>query len=139
MLAWLMNKGSLAYTYIQLQLQAVLCITLNFIDLQFTLVLNTIIVVTPTTPSLIELHDYVTPHYASMWKLIGKYLGLPIGKLNNIEAGWPTNVEHCCNQMLEAWLDTDTKASWKKMHKAIRQSARSSNLNQASLYKGEQL
>ena len=57
-----------------------------------------------------------------MWKSIGTHLGLPRGKLCNIEAGWPTNVEWCCNQMLEVWLNTDTNASWRKIDKAIRRS-----------------
>ena len=75
-----------------------------------------------------ELFEYVTPHHASKWKSIGICLGLPCGKLENIEAGWPKNVEWCCDRMLELWLGTDTKASWKKINKAIQRSvARASN------------
>ena len=43
---------------------------------------------------------------------MGTLLGLPIGKLNAIEAGWPTNVKWCCNQMLDKWLEVDPTASW---------------------------
>ena len=46
-------------------------------------------------------------------------MGVPIGELNAIEAGWPTNVKWCCIQMLEKWLDMDVMASWEKIHVAI--------------------
>lgn len=49
-------------------------------------------------------------------------MGIPIGKLDNIEAGWPTNVEWCCDKMLEVWLDVDVNASWEKIRKAVQQS-----------------
>ena len=64
-------------------------------------------------------------------------MGLPRGKLENIEAGWPTNVEWCCNQMLQLWLDTDTTASLEKIRNAIQQSTVFSNRTQASLHKCE--
>jgi len=47
--------------------------------------------------------------------VIGTLLGLPSGELNAIEAGYPTNVKWCCNQMLERWLEIDTTASWGKL------------------------
>jgi len=80
-----------------------------------------------TTPSLKDLYEDITPQYAAKWKVIGTLLGLSSGKLSNIEAGWPTNVEKCCNDMLEAWKEIDTEASWKKMCEAIESPAVSSS------------
>ena len=71
------------------------------------------------TPLLKDLYQYITPHYAAEWKIIGSLLGLPNGELKAIEAGYPTNVKWCCNQMLEKWLEMDTTASWDKMFRAI--------------------
>ena len=84
------------------------------------------------TQSLGELINIVTV-YAAKWKVIGTLLGLPSGKLNSIEAGWPTNAEWCCYNMLEAWLNIDTTASWQKIQAVI---AEVSGI-QASVSKGE--
>ena len=79
-----------------------------------------------TTPSLKDLIEYTTPRYAADWKMIGTLLGLPSGELNAIEAGWPTNVIWCCNQMLEKWLEMDPTASWGKLFTVIESPAVSS-------------
>ena len=68
-----------------------------------------------TTPLLKDLCEHITPQYAADWKVIGILLGLPSGELNAIEAGYPTNVKWCCNQMLEKWLDIDATATWRKL------------------------
>ena len=72
-----------------------------------------------TTPLLKDLYLHVTSQYAANWKVIGTLLGLPSGELKAIEAGYPTNVKWCCNQMLEKWLEMDTTASWSKLFTAI--------------------
>lgn len=87
-----------------------------------------------TTPSLKELENSVTPQHAAKWKVMGTLLGVPSGKLNAIEAGWPTNAEWCCNKMWETWLDVDTFASWEKIYAAIESPAVSGT--QASVSKG---
>ena len=69
-----------------------------------------------------DLLQRVTPQYAADWKRIGIQLNLPIGELNAIEAGYPTNVKWCCDKMLEKWLETDLTASWKKILTAIQAS-----------------
>ena len=51
--------------------------------------------------------------------MIGTLLGLPSGELKAIEAGYPTNVKWCCNQMLEMWLEMDRTASWGKLFTVI--------------------
>ena len=77
-------------------------------------------------PKLKDLHQYITPLYAADWKEIGTLLGLPSRELKAIEAGYPTNVKWCCNQMLEKWLEMDPTASWRKLFTAIESLAVSS-------------
>ena len=72
-----------------------------------------------TTPLLKDLYEHITPQYATKWEVIGTLLGLPSGELKAIEAGWPTNVKWCCNQMLEKWLEVDPTASWGKLFTVI--------------------
>ena len=74
---------------------------------------------TGTSPLLKDLYQHVTPQYAADWKVIGTLLGLPSGELKAIEAGYPTNVKWCCNQMLEKWLEMDPTASWGKLFTVI--------------------
>ena len=79
-----------------------------------------------TIPLLKDLYQYITPRYAADWKVIGVLLDLPSGELKAIEAGYPTNVKWCCNQMLEKWLEVDTTASWRKLFAIIESPAVSS-------------
>ena len=80
-----------------------------------------------TTPLLKDLYQHITPQYAADWKVIGTLLGLPSGELKAIEAGYPTNIKWCCNQMLEKWLELDTTASWRKLLTVIESPAVSYN------------
>ena len=80
-----------------------------------------------STPLLKDLYQHITPNYASDWKVIGTLLGLPSGELKSIEAGYPTNVKWCCNQMLEKWLEVDPSASWEKLFEVIESPAVSSD------------
>ena len=80
-----------------------------------------------TTPLLKDLYQHITPQYAADWKVIGTLLGLPSGELKAIEAGYPTNVKWCCNQMLEKWLEVDPTASWEKLLTVIESPAVSSS------------
>ena len=72
-----------------------------------------------TTPLLKDLYQHVTPQYAADWEVIGILLGLPSGELKAIEAGYPTNLKWCCNQMLKKWLEMDVTASWERMFTVI--------------------
>ena len=74
-----------------------------------------------------DLYGSITPQFAADWKVIGALLGLPSGELKSIEAGYPTNVKWCCNQMLEKWLEMDPCASWKKLLAVIESPAVSSD------------
>ena len=80
-----------------------------------------------STPLLKDLYQHITPQYAADWKVIGTLLGLPSGELKSIEAGYPTNVKWCCNQMLEKWLEVDPSASWQKLLEVIESPAVSSD------------
>ena len=72
-----------------------------------------------STPSLKDLYQYITPHYASDWKVIGTLLDLPTGELKTIEATYPTNIKWCCNLMLEKWLEMDITVSWGKLFNVV--------------------
>ena len=72
-----------------------------------------------TTPSLRDLHYYITPQYAVQWRMIGTQLGLPIERPNIFEHDHRDKVEPCCNAMLEKWLQMDTTASWQKLFTVI--------------------
>ena len=84
-------------------------------------------------PSLKDLYQHITPQYAADWKVIGTLLGLPSEELRAIEAGWPTNIKWCCNQMLENWLAMDTTASWGKLFTVIESPA----VSCSAPYKGD--
>ena len=79
--------------------------------LQITCLFHTV----NTTPLLKDLQQYITPHYAAEWEVIGTQLGLPIGIVRAIKAGNPTDTIWCCNEMWIQWLKEDTTASWKKL------------------------
>ena len=70
-------------------------------------------------PLLKDLQRYITPYYATRWRVIGTQLGLPIERLNIIENDHMFRAESCCNAMLENWLQVDTTASWSKLFAAI--------------------
>ena len=72
-----------------------------------------------TAPLLKELHHHITPQYAADWKVIGALLGLPSETLNIIEHDHKHKATHCCDAMLEVWLEVDATASWRKLFSVI--------------------
>ena len=76
-----------------------------------------------STPSLKDLYEHITPHYAADWKVIGTLLDLPSGELKTIEADHPNSVKRCCNEMLDKWLRIDAEASWGKLLEAVQSPA----------------
>ena len=70
-------------------------------------------------PHLEDLQNNITPYYAAHWTVIGTQLGIHSGMLQGIQASYPADAFHCCNKMLEIWLDTDCNATWDKVYKAI--------------------
>ena len=65
-------------------------------------------------PLLEDLQQYVTPHYAANWKVIGENLGLPNGRLFHIvNYSDPCDDMSFCNKMWEAWLRLeDPNITW---------------------------
>ena len=70
-------------------------------------------------PLLKELHKRITPQYTANWKVIGTLLGLPSGILDIIEHDHKHRATHCCDAMLEEWLEVDATASWRKLFSVI--------------------
>lgn len=70
-------------------------------------------------PTLRELCENITPHYAKHWKRIGVFLDIRHGELDAIELDCLRNCCECCDRMLAKWLDVDTTASWEKLKKAV--------------------
>ena len=70
-------------------------------------------------PKLKDLYNLITPEYAAHWKVIGTLLGIKKGILDGIGRNFPSNVNWCCNELLETWLERDTDASWKKIIEVI--------------------
>ena len=70
-------------------------------------------------PLLKELHQHITPQYAADWKVIGALLGLSSETLNIIEHNHKHKATHCCDAMLEEWLEVDATASWRKLFGVI--------------------
>ena len=78
-----------------------------------------ICVVKKKRPDLKDLENLVTPTHACCWKEIGVQLNIPIGILNSIEIGYPTNPTWCCNKMWMRWGEIDPEALWDRVIKAI--------------------
>ena len=72
-----------------------------------------------SVPLLRDLHEHITPHYATHWRVIGTRLGLSTGALDIIENDNMHKAVQCCNGMLKKWLELDTTASWEKLFEVI--------------------
>ena len=71
-------------------------------------------------PTLRELNENITPHFAAHWRSIGIFLDIIPGELDIIESDHFGNSTECCNRMLAKWLDVDTSASWEKLKDSIK-------------------
>lgn len=72
-----------------------------------------------SSPSLRDLTDLVTPNYAAKWRVIAPLLGLSKSDIDIIEHDHGRSAINCCSEMWGKWLDTDTKATWREVLKAI--------------------
>ena len=70
-------------------------------------------------PTRKELQNHAIPQYASVWREIGRQLGLSDGPLATIEKNFAADAEKCCSEMLSKWLETNTDASWQKLFTVI--------------------
>ena len=74
------------------------------------------------TPNLLDLHREIISQYAVRWRALGTQLNISTNSLDIIEANNSHHREHvrtCCRDMLIKWIETDTEATWNKLHKAI--------------------
>ena len=66
-------------------------------------------------PTLRDLCRYITPCFASQWKVIGIELGLPQERINIIEED-NRKCEKQCNAMLFYWLQSKVDSTtWKPL------------------------
>jgi len=79
----------------------------------------TFCVYTGLSPDLAEFNRSIRPKVASKWHDLGVQLKLDVDKLNTIKANCLGNVEQCCTEMYQFWLQSDPKASWEKLAKAL--------------------
>ena len=70
-------------------------------------------------PKLKQLAESLTPEFAVHWKSIGNSLGIPESQLDILGEDYSGDVQRCCNEMFSVWLDTDHKATWKKVLEAV--------------------
>ena len=80
---------------------------------------NSVSTTVSTTPSMMDLCHYITPQYATQWRVIGTQLGLSNERLKIIENDNRDKAEPCCNDTLIEWLRMDTTASWGKLFTVI--------------------
>ena len=70
-----------------------------------------------------DLNNYVIEQYAIYWKQLGVELGVKDYHIANIIENNAScklrQVEECCSQMLQKWLEIDPSATWAKLSDAI--------------------
>ena len=81
-----------------------------------------------------DLYKHVTPCYAAQWKDIGVHLDIQSGHLNTIKANHPGDVDGCCKDLWEKWLELDPDATWDKLFTAIDDCATTSASSSTSTY-----
>ena len=71
----------------------------------------------PRIRMLMKFKGEIAPHWSDLGiqLLEEKY----VHKLKIIKKNHPADIEKCCAEMLEYWLDVDTKASWDKLIDAL--------------------
>ena len=71
-----------------------------------------------------DLHSNVIRQYAIQWEGLGLELGLQDYDIANISENNSSRkqrqVEMCCSQMLQKWLEIDPSATWGKLDDAIK-------------------
>ncbi len=64
---------------------------------------------------LTELEDIV-----DKWNAFGLALGLKMCKIRAIEANHSDDVEKCLEEVIKAWLESETNPSWETLCTALR-------------------
>ena len=68
-------------------------------------------------PEMVDLGQTMT-EYCTQWKDIGPLLGLTPAAVRVIEAD-NSKTRECFREVLQKWLQMDTKATWRKLELAI--------------------
>ena len=87
-----------------------------------------------------ELHNNIVRQYAAQWERLGLELGLQEYEIANISENNSSRkqrqVEVCCSQMLQKWLEINPSATWDKLDDAIKNIKLPSTISQVSTDKG---
>ena len=87
-----------------------------------------------------DLNRHIVEQQAAQWKRLGLELGLKDYHIANINANNSScnerQVEVCCSQMLQKWLEIDPSATWGKLDDAIKNIKLPSTINPVSTDKG---
>ena len=74
-------------------------------------------------PTLADLQDILVPNVTDVWYNLGiELLPESIPKLKGIEKTYPNDLERCCLEMLQYWLEVKPSATWKAVIQALRSS-----------------
>ena len=57
---------------------------------------------------------------AADWETVAKFLGFSNGQIRNVKRSHPGEVKAAATEMLTSWLRSDTKATWEKLIKALK-------------------
>ena len=71
-------------------------------------------------PSLIHLNQHVLKPVAKHWYELGINLLETSEELDILQTNYPNNVEACCIEMFQLWLQRQPKASWNQLINTLR-------------------
>ena len=87
-----------------------------------------------------DLNRHIVEQQAVQWKRLGEELELKDYHIANISENNSsrneTQVEVCCSQMLQKWLEIDPSATWGKLDDAIKNIKLPSTISPVSTDKG---
>ena len=100
----------------------VVCIYRTYVYILSTL--QMLFITAKDKPTIKDLNIHVIEQYAIYWKQLGVELGVKNYHIANITENNASRklrqVEECCSQMLQKWLDIDPSATWDKLDDAIK-------------------
>ena len=87
-------------------------------------------------PDMRDLYSNIVRQYAVQWERLGLELGLQEYDIANISENNSSRkqrqVEVCCSQMLQKWLEIDPSATWGKLDDAVKNIKLSSTISPVS-------
>ena len=90
-------------------------------------------------PTIKLFNQYIRMRVAPHWRELGVQLleNEYVEKLNVIEKNHPNDVERCCSEMFNYWLQVDPCASWNKLIGAFEKIERNDLAAKVRKYIGE--